>query len=693
MSDCCSEVKRELAALRAEIAKLNQINEESIIRKAVKRSEASIIPQIPGITNPLIISAINPFNIRLGKAEKLSGQALDQARASLERAYAASNTASNAAATASGAASKAGAAIARVASLAAAIAGLAAAIATFKVLGARLDAQERRVDSIDNGLSKLLTLITPIKSTAQRAEQKADRADSTANTAIFKANNASYAAKEAQGTAANAYEKANEALYETRAGRAALGKRISVLDKEINDTTYTANRANSKAEEALKRAFIPGPAGPQGTPGKNGERGPQGLPGPPGSQGTHGKNGERGPQGLPGPQGIPGRDGERGSVGLLGPPGPQGIPGKNGTDGRDGKDGKNGKDAPVDNESKRMLEELNRKVSAIPPLIIAKRDPLTFEETVQATNTGVCRSTQPGGCMSKAFNDLGSDVKGNANTNTGNLLNAINLGANAEQLGILNIINTKLGPELPGGLSGTFGRLWQTLQIDRVLNVLILITTFHNAFMLSNNIAQTLFGAIDNIGQVAGFKWKNEKGDEVGFGGLVSQWTTSFFKSIFGEENFNQMVKTYQSANRMYQATTNMLWSIQSMFDSVRSVTELTANNTGKIGNALKRAGVVFENAFPNMSERVTARTATQAKWDNILSGLQPVENAVSAFSSVTGGTVSIGDNFNQLKEQRKEFEKSKQDGEKAVETLINGEKVAVHLKSDMTEKDVRRND
>ncbi|MBH8563762.1 hypothetical protein I8748_16450 [Nostoc sp. CENA67] len=359
----------------------------------------------------------------------------------------------------------------------------------------------------------------------------------------------------------------------------------------------------------------------------------------------------------------------------------------------------------VNEEGNKRLGVIDSKLDKIIPTIagipivvgkaadnIIKNIP-TPGDIEKATTTGVCRSTQPGGCMNKALNDQSNNINNNTNNNSNNILDAINTGANATQLTLLETINTKLGDLLPGGISGTFARLWQTKQVDRIINILTLITTFHNAGMLSNNILQTLFSGIDNLSQAAGFKWKNEKGEETGFGGLISEWTSNFFKTIFGETTYNNINTTWNAANRTYQSVTNALWNIQGMFDSVRSIGELTVSYTGKIGNALKRGGALFEDAFPDMTEIITARTAAQAKWDAVLQNAQPIEDVVSAFSSVTGEIVSIGDNFNELKNQRDEFFKSKDDGEKAITALITGEKLASQVNQPINSADVQKSD
>jgi hypothetical protein len=339
------------------------------------------------------------------------------------------------------------------------------------------------------------------------------------------------------------------------------------------------------------------------------------------------------------------------------------------------------------------------QILGILPLIPARAaaairpDIPTIPQIEQAAATGTCRTTQPGGCMNKALKDNAADITNNNNTNAANILDAVNTGANAALLQGQQTILARLGAQLPGGLSGTFGRLWQTLQVDRVINILVLITTFHNAAMLSSNVIQTLFSGIDNLAQAAGFKWKNEEGNEVGFGGIISEWTGNFFEGIFGATTIQNINTTWNAANRTYQSVTNALWNIQGMFDSMRSITELIVNNTGKIGNALKRGGAIFEDAFSDMSEKTTARTAQQAKWDAVLENAQPIENAVSAFSQVTGDIVSIGDNFNQLKDQKKEFEDSKKAGENAIKALVTGEKDAAKVNQPIESVDIQKND
>ena len=311
----------------------------------------------------------------------------------------------------------------------------------------------------------------------------------------------------------------------------------------------------------------------------------------------------------------------------------------------------------VNQEALPKLDQIVGILGLIPARAAAaiRPDLPTVPQMEAAAATGTCRTLQPGGCMNKALNDNATNIASNNNINAANILDAVNTGANAAQLALLQTIDNKIGGQLPGGLSGTFGRLWQTLQVDRILNVLILITTFHNALMLSNNIAQTLFGAVDNISQAAGFKWKNEKGEEESFGEIVGDWTQSFFKTIFGTENYTNLVAAYKRANRIYQAGANIINATRSMVDSLRNITEYCAEGIGKVGNALKKAGTIASDAFNWMPENVDGRSIWIRRLENI-------NEVAEGLEMVTGEVLGITQNINEIREQTDEFNRGIKD-------------------------------
>lgn len=278
--------------------------------------------------------------------------------------------------------------------------------------------------------------------------------------------------------------------------------------------------------------------------------------------------------------------------------------------------------------------------------------PLTSPQIEAAASAGVCRSTRPGGCMSNALGSTADTVNRNTNQWGSNLLNGINTGANAAQLGLLKVIDGKLGPKIgTKGLSGAIKNIFENKLVDRALAVANLATNTHNALMLSNNLAQTLFSATDNILKVVGIKIKDEKGSEIGIQQVVNSLFLNFANSLFGAENVKSMNTTFKKANRIYQAGANIINSVRSITDSVRNVTEFVAENTGKIGNALMRFGTIASNAFPKMPEQVNAQSVWVRRLENL-------ENAASGIEMITSEVLSVTENVKEIKKQTEEFNK-----------------------------------
>jgi DNA repair exonuclease SbcCD ATPase subunit len=136
--------------------------------------------------------------------------------------------------------------------------------------------------------------------------------------------------------------------------------------------------------------------------------------------------------------------------------------------------------------------------------------------------------------------------------------------------------------------------------------------------------------------------------------------------SILGQENWTKTKTTWKKLNNIYQAAANVINSMQSIIDSARSIMELGAEMTGKIGNALRKAGVVFENAFNLFTEQINAATARQTKLNGMIQGIQGIDDAASSLSSAVSEVKSIQDTVIEMREQRQKFNE-------AVNELVTG--------------------
>lgn len=298
----------------------------------------------------------------------------------------------------------------------------------------------------------------------------------------------------------------------------------------------------------------------------------------------------------------------------------------------------------VNEQSNRKLDQILPKLDSIIPTIagiplIAARATTdmikpsipTPETIANATATGMCRSLQ-NGCGRNAIDDAIGNINQHNTSNTGSVLDALNTGANAAQLTLLNTINGKLGDALPGGIGGKLSRLSSWLHLDRALNLLTFAATVHNAFQLSNDIAVTLGSALSNVLQLIGIK--NDDGSSLDIGQIINSSVENFVKGIIGAENYQQMSQTFAKANRIYQASVNVLNSFQGLSSIILTGLEMTAGKVAKIGNALRKSGEVLESAYGWMNP--------QPKFNRVTQLLETLQNGASTIQMVTQAPLDV---------------------------------------------------
>lgn len=260
---------------------------------------------------------------------------------------------------------------------------------------------------------------------------------------------------------------------------------------------------------------------------------------------------------------------------------------------------------------------------------------------------------------------LGDLVSGQGNAlNTA--LNTLNTGLNATQLGLLRQIDDKLGPQVTGGLSGAIGRVTtlvqkfaRSLHLDKVLNMLTFATVLHNAAMLSGNLAQTLGDVTSTAINTLIIRDENE--EQIDVNQILGQQFNQMMSNVLGQEVWTGVKVTWNKANRIVQTASNIIWSIRSIADSAREIQEWIGENTGKIGNALKRARVVPENAYGWMPERFNSGNAVQRKLQRMRDNLEPLDDAANSLQGVLGEVTNITQEVNELRENKQAFDQAVQ--------------------------------
>lgn len=247
------------------------------------------------------------------------------------------------------------------------------------------------------------------------------------------------------------------------------------------------------------------------------------------------------------------------------------------------------------------------------------------------------------------------------------LIEQINLSMQTFQTQMLNKLDQKLGPQLPGGLSTVLEsvsnlgkKTWDFLQIDKVLSVLTYVNTLHNAYFLSASLTNTLFDTLSVVLNAVNIR--DSEGNPFDVQSEVNKWTENFFKSVIGEETVEGMKESWTKYNRIYQSAMNVIYTIHGLVDSLRSIVEIVGENVSKIGNALRRAGVVFENSFGWMHEKFDVLSTGNSRWAKMFTRIDQVENVFSSIGAVASEVVSIRESVDDLRKNREELREALKD-------------------------------
>jgi hypothetical protein len=226
-------------------------------------------------------------------------------------------------------------------------------------------------------------------------------------------------------------------------------------------------------------------------------------------------------------------------------------------------------------------------------------------------------------------------------------------------MGKLNTIDGKLGPQLTGGIGGVLKNFARSNMVQSFLNALTFLAAMHNALMLSNNVRQTLFSSFDLIYQLPGMArfapTDPETGERVDYGSWASDQFDTLLRNAFGDQTVDTVRNSWNRASRIYQATANLLFSIQSIMWSVQEALEVVGNYVAKIGNALKKFGVVTERAYGWMNPQA----ADSKRFSRVFNAINNASEAAENIEQVAGATLDVTETAAQLQQQSQAFDRA----------------------------------
>jgi hypothetical protein len=325
-----------------------------------------------------------------------------------------------------------------------------------------------------------------------------------------------------------------------------------------------------------------------------------------------GQRGLPGVIGLPGRQGVPGRPGPPGTPGRAGERGRAGLPGFPGLAGARGRQGQRGPAAVPGRDGQRGL-----------PGLRGLRGPAGAPAPENPMNDALLRK-------------IDATTTANLATSRGNqgFLGAIATQATAAQAFAV--------------------KAWENTRLQKLINLLTLVSVLHNAAMLSRSVGETIGELASNMLATVGIK--DETGNQLDINQLVGTSTRNFVQTIVGVEVYTDVSTAWKKASRIVSSAALIVSTVRGLHDTSKDVMEWTAENTGKIGNALKRWGVVGERAYPWMSERVKAQDAYRLKFQRVTDGLESLEDTASSLSTVSSNVREIQEEYTELKTQKNAF-------------------------------------
>jgi ABC-type dipeptide/oligopeptide/nickel transport system ATPase component len=192
-------------------------------------------------------------------------------------------------------------------------------------------------------------------------------------------------------------------------------------------------------------------------------------------------------------------------------------------------------------------------------------------------------------------------------------------------------------------------RIVKNQWVDRIMSLVTMSAAVHNVLMLSNEAADTFFNILDNVIAIPQLII-DPNADTIDSRTVFNTTVESFFKTMFGVEQWAEIKTRWGAANRIYQAAANSLNEVRNIGGNIITAIEQTGELTGKGFNALQNDGLLSELNWNTAPEELNLKGGLYAKLDKLANGISVVTTGLQAIESITGEVRSAVDSANQIK-------------------------------------------
>lgn len=197
--------------------------------------------------------------------------------------------------------------------------------------------------------------------------------------------------------------------------------------------------------------------------------------------------------------------------------------------------------------------------------------------------------------------------------------------------------------------------------MDKVLNLLTFIGVMHNVSMLSRDVGETFLQLVSQALQAVGIR--DEEDNLIDVQEVVGDSIEMLLRRVFGNAIYEGVGEAWNKANRIISSASAIIWTVRSIADSSLDLMEWIGENTGRIGNALKRWGVVGERSYPWMSESAQAQSRFRNRFSKVTDALENAEDRISVFTQATSNVIEIQEETAELGENWQRFRDSVENG------------------------------
>jgi hypothetical protein len=202
--------------------------------------------------------------------------------------------------------------------------------------------------------------------------------------------------------------------------------------------------------------------------------------------------------------------------------------------------------------------------------------------------------------------------------------------------------------------------------IQYVIGLVSFILQVQTLTSTVTNISASFITIFNNIGTLLGLGKNVLKPIEETFDGMLN--------NAFGKENISYVKLQFAKINTAFTAGTNILQKIGSTSTNMSNAIEQGANNTSRVGNALKSAGIIGDG-ITWMNEQITARSGAKGKIGDVTNALSNVGTLTDDLSAIVADVNTAKEEIEKLNKDAEAKEKEKLEGEeKAVETHTDEE-------------------